>query len=67
MSPIVICRHYEVEWLDNKTCFCHACGRQGHWTDKGFAIWIRTDRNGVERERARRHAAAQNMPAKRVA
>ena len=43
MLPIVICRHYQVEWLDARTCYCHQCGKQGHWTDKGFSIWIRTE------------------------
>jgi len=43
MLPIVICRHYDVEWLDSRTCYCHECGKRGHWTDAGYSIWMRAE------------------------
>ena len=41
MFPMVICRHYDVVWLDSHTCNCKDCGRQGHWVDDGFVIWMK--------------------------
>ena len=43
MLPIIICRHYDVDWLNSRTCKCRDCGKQGHWTKQGFAIWLRTE------------------------
>ena len=42
MLPIIICRHYDVDWLSADTCRCRDCGKQGHWTRQGFSIWVRT-------------------------
>ncbi len=41
MFPIIICRHYDVVWLDSHTCDCQDCGKQGHWMDDGFVIWMK--------------------------
>jgi hypothetical protein len=41
MFPVVICRHFDVVWLDTHTCYCRGCGKEGHWTKEGFAIWIK--------------------------
>ena len=41
MYPAVICRHYDVDWLDSHTCNCRDCGRQGHWMEEGFVVWVK--------------------------
>ena len=41
--PIMICRHYNVDWLDSHTCKCADCGKEGHWSEQGFAIWVRKE------------------------
>lgn len=41
--PIIVCRHYNVEWLDSHTCKCGDCGKEGHWSEQGFAIWVRKE------------------------
>ncbi len=43
MLPVIICRHHDVEWINSHTCRCRDCGKQGQWTEQGFAIWIRTE------------------------
>lgn len=43
MLPIMICRHYNVNWLDSHTCKCSDCGKHGQWTEQGFAIWVRAE------------------------
>ncbi len=44
MYPITICRHYSVEWLDSHTCSCYDCGKQGHWMEDGFVVWVKGTR-----------------------
>ncbi len=44
MYPIAICRHYSVEWLDSHTCSCYDCGKQGHWMEDGFVVWVKGTR-----------------------
>ncbi|MDG2383717.1 MAG: hypothetical protein P8N76_18740 [Pirellulaceae bacterium] len=40
---IVICRHFQVEWLDSACCRCEGCGKIGHWSNE-MVIWQRPPR-----------------------
>ena len=40
MLPIIICRHWHVEWLSAEVCRCEQCGKIGHWFD-GMVLWQR--------------------------
>ncbi len=53
LLPIIICRHHDVEWINSHTCQCRECGKQGHWTEEGFAIWIRAEPKPDSRENLR--------------
>ena len=62
MHSVLLCRHYDVKWLDSHTCYCRDCGKQGQFTEQGFAIWIRTQpkkdpRSSLRRDQARSKVA----------
>lgn len=45
---IIVCRHFQVDWLDAAHCRCKGCGKIGHWSNE-LVIWQRrsTGLNGA--------------------
>jgi hypothetical protein len=44
----IVCRHYEVRWLDAHTCHCGGCGKFGHYFEEGYAIWTKAARRPTD-------------------
>ena len=55
MWKTIICRHWNVQWLDSHRCNCTNCGKYGHWFEDGYVIWTKAAGRPLEADDAEVH------------
>ena len=62
----IVCRHYEVQWLDTHTCHCARCGKFGHYFEEGYALWTKAEHRPGD-DTSLDQVAIRQLPSARVA